>query len=109
MITIRNLTPHILKLKDSDGRNVEILACPLEDVACVSSSLVRTEELLGIPIYQTVYGEVINLPDPEKGVYLVVSPLVAARCQGRQDILIPGTTIRDENGFIVGINGLQRI
>lgn len=107
MTIIKNLTPHTLSIKDADGKTIEIT--PSGVIARVSSQSVKTEEILGIPVYQTVYGEVTGLPAEEEEVYLVVSSLVAARCQGRKDILVPGAPIRDEKGVIIGANGLQRI
>lgn len=107
MTIIKNLTPHSLTIKDIDGKTVEI--APSGIIARVSSQSVQTEEILGIPVYETKYGEVTGLPTEEEGVYLVVSSLVASRCQGRKDILVPGAPIRDEKGVIIGANGLQRI
>jgi hypothetical protein len=47
-----------------------------------------------------------GLPEPEDGVVLVVSALVAEAAPEREDLAYPGEAIRDSDGKIVGAKGL---
>lgn len=67
----------------------------------------------------TRYTGTIDLPDPEPGVYLVVSMLVppvvaqylcsSARARWTGDLLTPGQQVRDASGRVVGCQSLLRV
>ena len=65
-----------------------------------------------IPVNKVSYGEV-ELPPPQEGVYLFVSKIAAeaAKAQGRavDDLLIPGETVRDGEGKVIGILNFSRL
>lgn len=65
----------------------------------------------GIPIKSVTYGEIEGLPEPQEGVYYIVSELVAAAAAkiGRVDCLAPGALVRDKNNpsLILGCLFLQ--
>lgn len=46
--------------------------------------------------------EVIGLPDPKPGVFLLVSTMVAQAASDRDDLLAPSGFVRDESGNILG-------
>ena len=104
---IKNLTPHMLNIIAADGTVVNIE--PSGVVPRVSSSQEIVEEINGISIFHEVFGDVIDLPQPEEGVVLVVSRLVASAVKGRNDILVPGNLLRNEQGQVIGANGLARL
>ena len=54
-----------------------------------------------------VFGEVVDLPEPQEGTIYVVSMLVAARAVGRNDLVSPGRQLRNEAGQVIGCAGLQ--
>lgn len=106
MATILNLTPHAVTVA---GVTIQ----PSGTVARVSSTVknVGTVTIDGtdIPLTETQYGEVENLPEQRHDVYCVVSSIVAARCKGRTDVVIPSEPIRDAEGRIIGCKALSRV
>lgn len=105
-MNIINLTPHEINFIHGD----EIVSIPASGtVARLTSKTVVTGEIMGIPVTETVYGEVTGLPDEDGENIYVVSALVAAQCKNRFDVFIPNESVRDENGRIVGCRSLGRI
>ncbi len=51
----------------------------------------------GAPIHTVSYGEIEGLPEPQEGVFYIVSGLVAAAGVklGRKDLMAPGGLVRD--------------
>jgi len=72
----------------------------------ISSKLVGLFE--GVEEYETVLGEVIDLPKEKKGTLLVVSRIVKDASPGREDLRIPGNLFRDKNGKVIGCYGLSK-
>ena len=109
MLTIINLTPHIVKL--NSGKEFP----PSGMVARVSAqfSLTTSPELLKeeIYIYTVEYGEIEGLPEPKEDTLYIVSAMVleAGERMGRNDLLAPATghpeTVRNEQGQIVSVPG----
>ena len=106
-VEVRNLTPHTVNL-EINGEMV-----PIDPSGTVARAASRTEEvgnLGGIRLTSTVFGKPVDLPDPIKGVYLIVSAVTAqaAKAAGRStdDLLLPAESIRDEQGRIVGCHSL---
>ena len=64
----------------------------------------------GIPIVETHFSEIKNLPDPEEGVYYIVNRLAMDFVPfNRQDVFCVDTgptAIRDENGQVVAVTQL---
>ena len=104
---IRNLTPHVLNIVSADGTVVNIE--PSGIVPRISTSQEIVEVINGINVSHEVLGDVIDLPAPEEGVVLVVSRLVASAVNGRNDVLVPGNLLRNEQGQVIGANGLARL
>lgn len=56
-----------------------------------------------ISIYTNSFTNVTDLPEPQDGVYYIVSNIVAqAMRYERVDLLIPNELVRDEEGRIIG-------
>jgi hypothetical protein len=110
-MAIKNLTPHEVKVQMADG--TQTVFTPTGTVARVKSVPVPDGEIEGFPCVKTMWGEVENLPDPEDGVFYLVSSLVLARVSGRSDCVAPDTSpsgaIRDENNQIIAVKGFQRL
>lgn len=70
--------------------------------------LLKVDEVEGIPITESQFGEVEDLPDQTEGQLLVVSRLVLSACPDRKDLLVPNELARDENGRIIGARSLAR-
>ena len=105
---LMNLTPHDINFVTEDGNAITVVK-PSGVIARVASSTVVTGNIDGIPVTETVYGEVEGLPEPEDGTVYIVSSLVAQRCKHRNDVFIPNESVRDANGRIVGCRSLGRV
>lgn len=108
MVTMRfvNMTPHSVHVHDGNG-NVRVI----EPCGTVPRLTPRSESLGtidGLPIVRTRLGSPEGLPDPEDGVVLIVSALIAEHhsVEDREDLAYPGEAIRDESGRVVGCRGL---
>jgi hypothetical protein len=122
-MTLINATPHSITLVSRRGveqdskkqflaETVEILReiPPSEILARVSMINFPAGEIDGIAIESVTYGEIEGLPEPQEGVYYIVSGLVAAAAAkiGRVDCLAPGALVRDKKtGVILGCLFLQ--
>jgi hypothetical protein len=125
-MTLINATPHSITLVSRRGveqdnrrqflaeaKTVEILReiPPSGILARVSMVNLPAGEIDGIAIESVIYGEIEGLPEPQEGVYYIVSGLVAAAAAkiGRVDCLAPGALVRDKNNpsLILGCLFLQ--
>ena len=122
-MTLINATPHSITLVSREGveqdnrrqflaETVEILReiPPSGILARVSMINFPAGEIDGIAIESVTYGEIEGLPEPQEGVYYIVSGLVAAAAAkiGRGDCLAPGALVRDKKtGVILGCLFLQ--
>ena len=120
-----NLTPHKIVVvknecpnKVNSEKDIEpyVIAQfpPNDTVARVQTKRVKVSEIDGIPVYRTFFGEVENLPAPEKDTIYIVSILVLQAVKGkRTDVICPDTTppsaVRDSQGKIVAVKGFQTI
>ncbi len=103
----KNLTPHNIVVRNDDGTDTVVEPAGMIARVSVVSELLTV--LGGVKIYTTKYGEVVNLPAPEDGVYYIVSGMVKAAAPFRTDLVSPltdGSAIRDEKGQIVAVRGL---
>lgn len=100
-----NLTPHEVTFVTESG-NVVVPASG--SLARVSTSNETIDNIDGIPVKKTVYGEVEGLPDPETDTIFLVSSMVASRID-RDDVLVPADFVRDEKGVIIGAKSLSRL
>ena len=103
---IKNLTPHEVRVLNDN--NEVVVAMISEGIARVSSESKVVDTLNGVPITETVFGEVTGLPPETEGTYYVVSRMVASAASERHDLLVPGLQVRDEQGRVVGCKSLDR-
>lgn len=101
-----NMTPHALTVHCADGTIREF---PSQGIARVSQHDKLADVVDDIEVFETVLGDVVGLPDPVEGVFLIVSRVVAGACRQRSDILVPGPFIRDNEGRIIGCRGFARV
>jgi len=97
---IKNMTPHEIVVNGTPFK-------ASGQVARVSVIRVKVQEEQGISLYHSEFGEVENLPPKEDGVLLLVSAMVRLSLPNRNDLLSPGTLIRDEKGVPIGCDGLD--
>ena len=107
MTNLVNCTPHAINLVNEEG--VEILVLPKgEVIPRLTQTTQVVGEVMGIPITETQFGQTTDLPEPQEGVFLVVSRLVLAANPNRTDLLVPNEMVRNEEGHIVGCKSLAR-
>ena len=97
-----NLTPHIVRL--NDGTEFP----PSGKVARVTSVYSQFDKN---GVANVTFGEVQNLPHPEKDTIYIVSALVASACHDRQDVVSPATGHPDavrKDGQIFSVPGFVR-
>lgn len=104
---IVNCTPHEINIVKEDGSILTIEASGI--VPRCTQTEAHVASINGIAVTKQVFGEVINLPEAQPGVFLVVSRLVASAAKGRKDLLVPGPMIRGEDGRPCGCRGLSVI
>lgn len=101
-----NLTPHTINIIVNDETTVV-------EPSGVIARVAMTQELIntinGIPVYHNSYGKPEGLPEPKKGVYYIVSALLAQAVPEREDVLITSNPIRDPEGRIIGCGALAHI
>lgn len=106
-VTLLNATPHPLNIVQRDG-SVLTLASSGIVPRCESNEVI--DQAIGlIEVTRQTLGHVQGLPDPVPGLYFIVSRLVASAADNRDDLLVPGSLIRDDQGKVVGCKGLSRI
>ena len=117
--TIKNLTPHAITLRAADGAETTLApAGAVPRVGNAPGAMVSDHPLAGVVAVfgPDRAGAVVGLPDPEPGVFLVVSGMVgdALRAAGlsRPDVLVPGTgpadgAVRNAAGHVVAVTRLK--
>lgn len=105
---VRNYTPHPVTIIHGDGTTTTY---PSEGIARVTCNSKVVGTLNGVPLTQPSYGKIEGLPDPEPGVFLIVSRMIQMAAQHeaakdpakfRGDLLVPGGQVRDEEGRVIG-------
>ena len=56
----------------------------------------------GFLIYRLAHRGIIGLPDPKPGTYYIVSKMLAQASPEREDLILPGTVVRNGSGDVVG-------
>ena len=98
-----NCTPHDITIMNS--KKIVIEASGI--VARVSTTMNPSGMIGNIPLSETRFGEVENLPEPKKHTRYLVSRMVMEACPNRHDLLVPGECVRDEEGRIIGCKTLS--
>ena len=110
MTNIINLTPHPINILNEEGNVIKVFES--ESVARAAQKDVEIGTLEGIPIIETTFGELVDLPEYSQGTYYIVSALTAkaASLSGRstRDLFLTGKTVRNSNGQIIGCQALAR-
>jgi len=103
----RNMTPHVVAFLVGD---TFIKIAPSGEIVRVNQRCEPIGDVLGIPVSLCSDGEIRGLPEPEEGVVVIVSSVVAKAAK-REDVMSPDTSdegaIRDGQGNIIGVRRLQ--
>lgn len=110
-----NLTPHALNVKTLNGDFITIPPSSRGPARVVYDTLPPEQtEVNGREIVVVVAGpvrEIIGLPDPVEGeptIHIVSKAVADAAPPSRGDLMSPGRLIRDEDGTVIGCDGLTR-
>lgn len=104
---IINKTPHRVIILDDDNRIIKCYAS-LPPVIRINYVKKRDNTALdGVPISRIECNNVENLPDPQPGIYYIVSNAVKTELSQRYDLLTPSEVIRDDYGNILGCKSLR--
>lgn len=99
-----NLCEHVINLPNG----LVLPACEKGKGARVAVTRKPVGIRCGVPAFVPLYGDVEGLPDPEEGTVYVVSNLVRGRVlPGRIDLASPGLQQRDQEGRVIGADGLD--
>ena len=108
-----NYTPHIINIITADGTKTSISPCGTVARVSVKRELIRT--YCGIEIYDSVFGDLEGYPEKlntgNREIYIVSRIFLdAAKEKGyeTEHLYAPGELIRDEDGQVVGCNGLSK-
>ena len=104
-IEVINCTPHDINIILDKEENIVIKASGI--VARVATTMNPSGMIGNIPLSETRFGEVENLPEPKKGTRYIVSRIIKEACPERHDLLVPGECVRDEEGKIIGCKSLS--
>lgn len=103
---IINCTPHDIHFCDPITRQIVKTYPRSGIVPRVSSETQRLPDIDGCQAVTHIWGAVDGLPEPEAETLYAVSTMVADKCRGRMDLIVPDsgpTAVRDEKGQIVGV------
>ena len=104
MKKIINLTPHSVSIVNPEGKIIKVFEVSGQIARCSQSTKI-VGNIDGIPLTQTTFGDVVNLPQPQKDTVFIVSRLVLNACKGvRDDLIVPNDLVRDDKGNIIGCN-----
>jgi hypothetical protein len=110
---IVNLTPHALNLMPAGPTGPVVTIPPSGQVARCAVDRVQVDTVtvdgVSVPVNQTRFGAVSDLPDPQPGTVYVVSALVAQAATERQDVFIVDDVVRDDQGRIIGARALAHV
>ena len=110
---IVNLTPHALNLMPSGPTGPVVTIPPSGQVARCAVDRVQVDTVtvdgISVPVNQTWFGEVSDLPDPQPDTIYVVSALAAQAVPERLDVFIVDDAVRDEQGRIIGARALAHV
>lgn len=100
-----NLTPHQINIIQN-GQNF-LTVKPSGIVARCSVERRFVNNVDGVELYTSQFGEVENLPHPQPDTMYIVSMLVRQALPERLDLASPGTLVRDDQGRPIGCEGLD--
>ena len=106
---LKNFTPHNVVIVINDVTKIVI---PSDGIARVTETktVAPSIDVDGVIIetFKSSFGEVENLPPQEEGVMVIVSAMAASAAKDRNDLLVPGELVRDNDGNIIGCKSLRR-
>jgi len=112
-LQIVNLTPHTITLMPAGPTGPVVTIPPSGRVARCATYRVQagtvTVDGISVPVNQTRFGKVENLPEPQPDTIYVVSAIVAQAVPEREDVFVVDDTVRDDQGRIIGARALAHV
>jgi hypothetical protein len=112
-MTIVNLTPHAITLRDSADNDTTIPASG-QVARVATTTTMGGYTVAGLPVQTSVTGAVTGLPAPTYGTIYIVSGMVLAALAGtgRGDVFAPATgpqdgAVRNDRGHIMAVTRLN--
>ena len=110
---IINLTPHELNLMPAGPTGPVVTIPPSGQVARCATYRVQADTVtvdgISVPVNQTRFGEVDNLPEPQPDTIYIVSALTAQAVPERSDVFVVDDAVRDDQGRIIGARALAHV
>ena len=105
---LKNFTPHNVVIVMNETK----IVIPSDGIARVTETKTAAPSIdvdgAAIETFVSAFGEVENLPPQEDGVMVIVSAMAADAAKDRNDLLVPGELVRDNDGNIIGCKSLRR-
>lgn len=105
---LKNFTPHNVVIVMNETK----IVIPSDGIARVTETKTAAPSIdvdgVVIETFKSSFGEVENLPPQEDGVMVIVSAMAASAAKDRNDLLVPGELVRDNDGNIIGCKSLRR-
>jgi len=112
-MNIVNLTPHALNLMPAGPTGPVVTIPPSGQVARCFTTRVQVDTItvngISVPVNQTRFWEVFDLPDPQPDTIYIVSAVGARAVPNRRDVFIVDDAVRDEQGRIIGARALGNV
>jgi hypothetical protein len=111
-VRLVNLTPHPVVIAPDDGTAPLTITPGGPPARCRVETQGRDAIMVDgypVPLVETTFGEVYDLPPYEDGGVLYIVSLIvkqAAQKTGRYDVCSPGEPIRDMDGRVVAVRNL---
>ena len=96
-----NLTPHDVVLTDDKGSPLKVYK-PSGMIARLNEQRISKGVVDGFKLFQKIYGQSDNLPEPVPGRVYIVSSVIIEAEQNRSDLIAPDDFVRDAEGKIIG-------
>lgn len=105
-MNIVNLTPHTINIFNTVQE--QVLSVPSSGQARCAVQEKQTGSIGEVLLFETTFGDVDGLPEPQDGTIFIVSLLVRQAMPERKDLYSPGKLLRNEQGQPIGCVGLSR-
>jgi len=95
-----NLTPHAVTVVDASSRVIRCWPGSDEPARVEAVRVPVGLEVAGVPLMAEERSRAANLPEPQEGVWFIVSSVVGSAHPERRDLLVPSDLVRDGEGVV---------
>ncbi|WP_150243506.1 hypothetical protein [Nocardiopsis quinghaiensis] len=94
-----NLTPHVVTVVDERSRVIRSWPEAAQPARVEAVRVPMGLEVAGVPLMAEKRTRA-NLPEPQEGVWFIVSSVVVCAHPERRDLLVPSDLVRDGSGVV---------